>query len=120
MIPQKGIRFIQKKVFQLLHEGKGIDEIKSLIESEGGDENQIHALAEKYVEDYNFLVKESSKKTKKDGSMYLVLGMVFLGGGILIALISYFSSYGTVTFFLWGVIFLGLIFTTIGIINRIK
>ncbi len=88
-----------------MYEGKGIDEIKNLIKNEGGDENQVHTLTEKYIEDYNSLAKESSKKAKKDGSMYLILGIVFLGGGFVLALISYFSSNGIVTIFLWGIIF---------------
>jgi hypothetical protein len=47
MIPHKDIRFVQRKVFQLLYKSKGIDEVKNLIKNQGGDENQVHTLEEK-------------------------------------------------------------------------
>jgi VIT1/CCC1 family predicted Fe2+/Mn2+ transporter len=115
MIPEKDVRFVQQKAFELLNKGKGIDEVKELIAQEGGDENQIQNLSTKYVADFEFLIKDTKKRNKKSAVIYLNSGIVFFSGGFLASLFSYFTTDGHIFVWLWGLMLAGIVLFIKGI-----
>ena len=109
MIPPKDIRFVRQKAFRLLSEGKDLDDLRQLIQAEGGDDEQVTTLPVKFMDDYTFLQQESGKQVRKTGDNYLIAGGVILGCGLLLTTISYFSMDGQGVVYFWGIVMAGIL-----------
>jgi hypothetical protein len=108
MIPQRDIRFLQQRAFQIYMSGGGQEKVKMMIIEAGGDINEAEQYSEKFKDDFAFLNAESSRKEKKDAPLGLIVGAIMLFGGILMAAISYVFTDGVMVIF-YGFILSGAI-----------
>lgn len=108
MIPERDIRFLQQRAFQIYISGGGQEEVKMMIIEAGGNVEETEKLAEKFKSDFAFFNTESSKKEKKDALLGLLVGAIMMFGGILMAAVSYVFADG-VFVVLYGFILAGAI-----------
>ncbi|RFS14066.1 hypothetical protein [Emticicia sp. C21] len=108
MIPQRDVRFLQQRAFQIYVNGGGQNEVKSMLIEAGGNNQEAEEYAQKFKEDFAFFNAESVRKEKKDAPLGLIVGAIMLFGGILMAAISYVFTEGIVVI-LYGFILAGAI-----------
>ncbi|GAB3513907.1 hypothetical protein [Emticicia fontis] len=117
MIPERDIRFLQQRAFQIYVNGGGQKEVKNMIVEAGGNLEETEKLAEKFKDDFEFYYAETLRKEKKDAPLGLIAGAIMMFGGILIAAISYIVTEEIVVI-LYGVILFGAVIFFRGLIAQ--
>ena len=103
-------RYCQRRAMEMYGIGQGKEAVIKMLLEEQADGDKVASIAEKFYEDYLFLLKEERKKRMKKSEMNILVGSVIMGCGILFSLGSYLIS--GISFFL----FYGLIITGLGML----
>jgi hypothetical protein len=97
-----------EKGLQLIEQGKNLEEVKHILQSEIADEKVLADLMHE-------LKRNVNKRRTKSGSLFVLLGVIILGLGFLSCLIMHFCG-GDIDLLLYGLTTIGAMFLTIGIV----
>jgi hypothetical protein len=75
-------------------EGKSQEAVMAMLIEENADERQIAALAERFYQDYLFLLAAKRKQLLKKADTFQLVGAVLLSGSLVLTVISYLFSDG--------------------------
>ena len=99
--------YAKKRASQMYFLGQSKEDVRDMLLTEGAGE-QADALAAQYYDNYRVVRNHHQQQTRKSGSMYLIVGWVFIAGSLLYSLLTYLV-YGNGNFIaLTGLTVLGI------------
>jgi hypothetical protein len=110
MIPERDIRILQQRAFDLYFNGKGQIEVKQMLKEAGGNEHEIESLATKFADDLKFFHQEQDRIAKKDAPIQKIVGGILLFGGLFLSLSTYIIYEKTVVIFYGAILVGGIMF----------
>jgi phosphoribosylpyrophosphate synthetase len=78
----KDERLMQKEMIQMYHDGKQNDAVRQNLISKDIAPDRAAYLAEKFREDYEFLIEEKRRKASQNSEITMITGWVLLIGGV--------------------------------------
>ncbi len=113
----KDERLMQKEMIQMYHDGKTTQEVVRRIISKDIEPARADYLAEKFREDYDFLIHSKKRKARAGSETNIIVGTILLAGGVLMTLLTYtVSQRGGLIFY--GAILVGAGFLIKGFIDK--
>jgi hypothetical protein len=98
--------------------GKMPEEVIQMLLQEGANKKLVVSLADKFYQDYVFLLNERRSKKRKSAQRNTLLGAGLLLGGLLLTFLSYLSFGRSPYVVFYGLTFVGLVLLVKGTVEN--